>query len=412
MLRRLSLARCLPVSALAVLLCGQTVSVRADDSSEPTKTPAAAGTTSAWESKLERAEHACVEGNYTAANQLGLDALSAAPDDVSKAAVLNQMGVMQMRLHRFVDARKSFSDALELRRKIQGNSGAEALQTMSNLALAIYKVGDHKKAEDMYQECIGLKRKSMPGSASLAKTLINLGNLYSDEFRCPDAKSLYLEGYDIDRKIYGDTHAEVAADLCNVGCLLFRCHENKDAIDYLLKADSTYSAIGDSSGRVKALHYLSLTYADIKDYDKAADASLRSLEIHESLVGKGHPDTLIHLLNAAKSLDLGGKSEKAEQLYKQALSSARAAKDPSNLRLAECNLELAQFYRRHDKDTDAEQYFRKALVHYDELSKKDKRNLYEIPLAYSELLKQLKRVNESDQLAHRYLDVYKPGSDK
>jgi hypothetical protein len=157
------------------------------------------------------------------------------------------------------------------------------------------------------------------------------------------------------------------------------------------------------------LHYISLCYAALANYDKAAEASLNSLDLHEALLGKGHPDTLVHLLNAAKSLDLGGSTERAEQLYKQALQAAQSAKDPSNLSLTECNLDLAQFCRKHNKTEESEQYFRKALVHYDELSKKDKRSLYEVPLAYSELLRELKRFDDSDKLAHRYLDVYKPG---
>jgi tetratricopeptide (TPR) repeat protein len=160
---------------------------------------------------------------------------------------------------------------------------------------------------------------------------------------------------------------------------------------------------------VKTLHYISLCYGALKQYDAAAKTSLQALALHEAVKGTGHPDTITHLLSAADAIDAAGDKIGAEKLYKQALATARAATDPSNVRLAECNLELAQFYKKLDRKDEAEQYFKKALVHYEELNKKDKRSLYDLPLAYSQLLRELKRDEESDRLAHKYLNIYAPG---
>ncbi|HEY9717925.1 MAG TPA: tetratricopeptide repeat protein, partial [Trichormus sp.] len=164
----------------------------------------------------------------------------------------------------------------------------------------------------------------------------------------------------------------------------------------------------DKYGIMKCLHYQSLCYSGLQQFDKSVEQAMRSLELHEQIAGKGHPDTIVHLLNAAQSLDAAGSTDKAEQLLKQALQSAKSAADPSNLCMAECYLELAQFCRRHGDDVQSEQYFKTALVHYDALTKKQKRDLYEIPQAYSELLHGLKKNAESEEIAHRYLEVYSP----
>ena len=146
----------------------------------------------------------------------------------------------------------------------------------------------------------------------------------------------------------------------------------------------------------------------MKNYDEAAKTSLQALALHEEVKGKGHPDTLIHLLNAAKALDSSGQSEKAGELYKQALNSASSSPSVSNFNLAECNLDMAQFYKKQGKKDEAEHYFKTALSRYDELTKREQRLLYELPLAYSQLLRDMRRNAESDQLAHQYLQIYTP----
>ena len=384
--------------ALTALTLAGSVSLAADDPSAPK---------AKWESTIEQAEKAYMDGDIPQSNQLCASALAQATDDQSRSAVLNQTGVIEMNEKRFRDAEKSFSLSLDIRKTIDPK-GALTLQTLSNYALATYKLGDDAKAEALYKQCIDDKRALLPGSESLAKTLTNLAHLYSDEKKCDDAKKLYEEALTLDTKNYGANHQEVATDLFNIGALLERCTDYAAALDYLNRANATYQAISDKLGSVKALHYISLCQSGLKNYDEAAKTSMQSLALHEELIGKGHPDTLIHLLNAAKALDSAGQSEKAGELYKQALSCASSSTSASNFNLAECNLDMAQFYKNHGKKDEAEHYFKTALAHYDELTKKEQRLLYELPLAYSQLLRDMRRNAESDQLAHQYLQIYSP----
>jgi tetratricopeptide (TPR) repeat protein len=114
------------------------------------------------------------------------------------------------------------------------------------------------------------------------------------------------------------------------------------------------------------------------------------------------------VLNAAKSFKAAGNFGKAEELCKQVLADSRQQEVQNNLILAETNLELAEIYEQQGQTDEAEHYYKKALTHYDELTKREKRTLYELPLSYSNLLKQLKRKQESEIIAHKYLDVYAP----
>jgi tetratricopeptide (TPR) repeat protein len=361
-----------------------------------------------WTTTLEKAEQSAIDGDASTAKTRSEQALSLATDDTTKAIVMNQMGVIAMKAHRFKDAEALFSQALELRRKLLGPESSETLQTLSNYALATYKLGDQVKAENLYQQCIELKRKTCPATASLANTLTNLAHIYNDERRCDEAKKLYTETLAIDKTVFGAKHQEVGNDLFNLGASLYHCQDFSGAIDYLTQANDTFTAVPDKYGSVKALHYISLCYFDLKDYDKSCDFSLRALSLHEEIKGKGHPDTQIHLFNAVKALRAKGDLPQADELCKRALAAAQSAPVANNLILTECNLELALLYRDQKHTDDADVSFKSALVHYDLLTKKEKRALYELPLAYCDMLRQLKRTKECDYLAHKYLDVYAP----
>lgn len=366
-----------------------------------------------WETLLNNAEAELVTNDNAAASEkLTEQALEAAPDEISRATVLNHTGVMRMAKRRFADAQKAFSQSFEIRKKELGETHEKTLQTLSNLGLATYKTGDEKKAEELYKRCIEDKRKGNVPGVSLSSTLTNLGNLYADQHRCGEAKKVYEEALEVDRKILGDEHSEVARDQFNIGVVLFKCNQFAEALPFLQKANDSYTALSDKSGTVKTLHYMALCHHALNDHDKALAMSMKALEMHEGHKGVGHPDTLVHLMNAADSADAAGKTDAAEKMYKQALDAIEAHPNRDNLRLTETNLELAQFYKRHGKIDQSEHYFKRALIHYEHLSKREKRNLYELPLAYSKLLGELKREGESDHLARKYLHVYSAGPAK
>lgn len=372
-------------------------------------TASRSATASPWETDLESAEKFALSGQTGEGDQLFKKALGEAPDDTARATIINHRGVVQMKQHLYASANNSFREALELRNKVLGETAPGTLQTLSNLALSTYKNGDEEKAEKLYLECIEKKRKVAPKSESLAITLTNLGNLYGDLRNCGEAKRLYLEAAQIDSALFGSEHTQVAGDFYNTGVVLQKCQDPKDALTYLEKAHAIYATLKDQYGQVKTLHYIGLCHADLKNFEKSSEYSIKALTLHEQLKGHGHSDTIVHMLAAGDSLLQAGKDAEAEKHYLKALRTARAEGRTDNLRLTECNLALARLYKKQNRIDDAEQLYKKALIHYESLSKKDKRELYELPLAYAQLLKELKQDQQSDHLTHKFLHVYAPG---
>ena len=80
----------------------------------------------------------------------------------------------------------------------------------------------------------------------------------------------------------------------------------------------------------------------------------------------------------------------------------------AKIKLVECTLEYAHFLKRHNRAVEAEQMLKEILPTYETLSASDRRQLYELPRAYSDLLKELKQESAADAMARKHLNVFGP----
>lgn len=366
----------------------------------------------AWEQKENEAESSFVSGAYTEAEAKWKEAIELAQKNSNKlnlAETFNQMTHLYLKQRRLDEARTALQAALAIREKELGKDNAKTAETLGNLALVEHKSGHDADAERLYKEVIESKRKSADAnksSASLAITLTNLANLYGEMRRIEDARKLYLEALELDEKNYGKDHKEVAQDYFNLGAVMYHHNYNKEAIEYLDKALVVYEKLNDAPGKIKTLHYLGLTHADEKSHGKAIEAYKKALTLHSQLKGDRHPDTLVHQLNLARTLDSSGQSKEAEDLYKDAMGTATRYHTDARVKLIECTIEYAHFLKRHGRKTEAENQLKEVLPAYESLSAFHRRELYELPRVYADLLKELKKDAEADALSKKHLDVF------
>ncbi|HEY9683768.1 MAG TPA: tetratricopeptide repeat protein [Oculatellaceae cyanobacterium] len=365
----------------------------------------------AWTTKEESAEKAFIDGKYENADKLWKDALAEAEkfgtDDLKVAQTLNQMTHLFIKQGRYEEALPSLNRALTIRRKKLGEANILTAETLGNLALVDEKLGKDEDAEKLYKEVLEIKEKKLgDNSPSVAITKTNLANLYAEMRNCSEAKTLYLQALAIDEKSYGSTHEEVASDLINLGSLLYHCNDAAGAIEFLQRA----AKISDKNPALKAsaFHYVGLCHAKLQHPSDAEEAYKQALAAQEAIKGKGHPDTIVHLLNIAKVADEQGRTDEAEKIYNDALDTLQKNTTTKPMTLTECLIEVAHFYHRHNKPEESESYYKRALQTYETLDRADQRRLYELPRAYADLLKEQKRTTESDAIAKQYLHLYEP----
>lgn len=363
---------------------------------------------STWSQKESEAESSFISGAYSDAEAKWKEAIDVAQKDANKlnlAETLNQMTHLYLKQRRLEEARSSLQAALAIREKELGKNNPKTAETLGNLALVEHKSGHDADAERLYKEVIEIKRKDANPN-SLAITLTNLANLYGEMRRIEDARKLYLEALEIDQKTFGKDHKEVAQDLFNLGAIMYHHNYNKEAIEYLDRALVVYEKLNDAPGKIKSLHYLGLCHAEEKSHGKAIDAYRKALTLHSQLKGDKHPDTLVHQLNLARTLDNNGQAKEAEDLYKDAVGTATKYHTDARVKLVECTIEYAHFLKRHGRNADAENQLKEVLPVYESLSAHHRRELYELPRVYADLLRELKKDAEADALAKKHLDVF------
>jgi tetratricopeptide (TPR) repeat protein len=347
--------------------------------------------------------------DWKKAEQTYKESIISAKSSDERASILQEFALRLISRKDYEEAEPVLAQCLSIRRQ-KSECDLSTLQTLSNLALVKHKLKKEEEAESLYKECLALKRKVCPNSSSLALTLTNLANLYSEARRPTDAELLYLEAFEIDKKLGGENHLECGQDLFNLGGMYYKCNEPKKALPFFNQAQKIFEACGPSCHEqlVRVLHYSALCHSTLQEHQKSVEYNEKALLLQESTKGAKHADTAIHLLNLAHAKAKMGKASEAESLYVKALERVSNASTPDELKMCECNTELANFYRQQKKYAKAEEFYKKALAHYQKLSKHEKRGLYSLPHSYSVMLDQLKRSEESHQMAHDYLHVFKP----
>ncbi len=387
---------------LSLLLCSFIVTSHlalAEDSSAPG---------AKWQEEETQAESLFLQGSFSEAENHWAAAAAQAlkeKDELHLAETLNSKTHLYIKQKRYAEAHDDLARALAIREKLLGPASDKVFETRGNLALIAHKLGKDAEAESLYKQTIGSKRQAQ-NSTSLATTLTNLANLYTEMKRIEEAKVLYLEALTLDQNALGKNNKETAQDLFNLGAMFYQHNYNKEAVDYFKQALAVYSTLNDIPGQIKSYHYLGLCHAEENTHDAAIDAYKKALILHNKLKGENHPDTFVHQLNLARSLDQTGKAGEAEKLYQATLSAANQNHRDAKIKTIECTIEYAHFLRRHARQTEAEKLLKDLLPAYETLSVADRKQLYEMPRIYSDVLKELKKDSESDAMARKHLHVF------
>lgn len=379
--------------------------------------PAARAEEPGWSALEESAERAFVDGRQAEAESLWHKALAEAEkadaSGLEVASTLNQLTHLYVSRKQYEKGRLALERALKIRESRLGRQNIRTAETLGNLALVCQKLGRLDEAEKYYSECLAIKEGILgKDAAETSVTLHNLANLLSGQHRCDEAKKLYLKAAEIDRKVLGDDHVELARDLTSLGIHLYRCGDFADAARQLTDALALMEKKkgGEDPELVATLHYLGLVHARLGKPDVAEGHYKRALAIKEKVHGKEAGACAVHKMNVARVADELGRGAEAEGIYLELLGKLNSGKPRDEFRLAECHIELAHFYRRHKEGAKAKEHFQAALASYDRLGRQEQRQLYELPLAYADLLDKSGHKPEAEAMRTKYLHIHKPAA--
>ena len=166
------------------------------------------------------------------------------------ASALINIGAVSLNLNNFEKARDNFEEALKTFEELSLKSGNskyshEIITSYNNLGIACQNLKEQKESEEYYRRGISLARKTIGQPTLLANLLNNLGSLYLDQKKMPEAYITINEALKIrllipDKNGQGQSYRTLAMYYIGLG-------NRTKALEYLYKGLDLARSVGNIS---------------------------------------------------------------------------------------------------------------------------------------------------------------------
>ncbi len=243
-----------------------------------------------------------------------------------QARLQGTMGEVYRNLGLAEAAEPLLREALETRRRVQGEDHPDTLTAMRELAIVYYYLARYEEAEQFFSQSLEGRRRVLGANASATLESMNsLANLYNRLGRFPEAEPLYVAALDAQRRLLGRDHVDTLKTMNNLASLYKMQERFADAEPLARETIETRRRIlgADHPDTLGALQKLASIHIARKEYGKAEPLDIEVLEGFRRVMGDEHPETLVQMNNLADLYRLQGHYEKAEPLLIQSLETQR-----------------------------------------------------------------------------------------
>jgi len=186
--------------------------------------------------------------------------------------------------------------------------------------------GQYAKAEPRLRRALEIDRQldeesDEGASEHFKRSLSNLASVITELGNVEEAVSLSQKDVEVTKRLFGETHPEVAIAINNLG----------------------------------------VSYRKIGKLAEAEDCHLRALQIREATLAPDAPQIAMSLQNLAMVYEDRGKASEAKELYERAISIQEQARVPNKSRLAISINNLAFIHRDQGNLSDARALFNRSL---------------------------------------------------
>ncbi len=277
---------------------------------------------------------------------------------------LNNLALLYYSQGRYTEAEPLFIQALDLRKRLLGESHPDVATSLNNLALLYYSQGRYTEAEPLFIQALDLSKRLLGEShPDVANSLNNLASLYESQGRYTEAEPLYIQALDLRKHLLGESHPDVATSLNNLASLYQSQGRYTEAEPLFIQAlDLHKRLLGESHPLVAtSLNNLGGLYKSQERYTEAEPLYIQALDLHKRLLGESHPDVATSLNNLALLYESQGRYTEAEPLYIQALDLHKRLLGESHPDVATSLNNLASLYKSQGRYTEAEPLYIQAL---------------------------------------------------
>jgi tetratricopeptide (TPR) repeat protein len=249
--------------------------------------------------------------------------------DAGKAAYILGL-IYSKRRSNWDKAEEAFKDGIRLELKTENISGvAQGYHSLGNLYSKNKDL--FKKAEESYLQSIEYEKRAH-NDQGLSQVYHSLGNLYKrDNSRKIEAELAYRQSLEL----RGNDVVGIAQTFHSVGTLYSKWNGRSDeAIQAFLKSIEVHKQLGNYTGLGMVYHSLANHYTHVREYEKAQESYLKSIEVEKSHDHDKH--SIAHVYHSYANL-LSNKLHKlseAEVFYNRSIELRRELKDEGNLAIS------------------------------------------------------------------------------
>jgi CHAT domain-containing protein/Tfp pilus assembly protein PilF len=246
-------------------------------------------------------------------------------DDPRLGDTLTALGGLARDQENYSEAERYFERALAGRQSLPNAPPFEVATAMDDLGDLYGLEGRFDDGERLLKQGLKLLDQAYGANAQAApnydKILNDMGNLYKDAGRLPEAEAALNRAIAIGRAVSGEDHPNVAASMGNLAVVLQHESRFAEAESFYKRALAIDEKVFGSNHPVTAigLNNLANVYADQNRPQDAAGLQQRVLAINEKVFGPESPDVGRSLTNLANSYAELGRKEEALSLYERSL---------------------------------------------------------------------------------------------
>jgi tetratricopeptide (TPR) repeat protein len=331
------------------------------------------------------------------------------PDDVKIAGILVRIGAVKADEGVFDEAEKYVQQGLDLASRRLPANHPQVLAAKSELGTVITEYGDFRRAMPLLEPLVQRQPSGNESDYSLSESLSSLAICEYSIGKIDLSDSLVNRSLDLDRRLFGPTHPQVASDLITAGMIKAAQSRDQEAEnDYRQGIEIERAWYG--SDHPMLADYELLLAAVLVDEGKDAEAEglLRhTIQVYQRVYSAddGHLAKPLYLLGKMEMNQ--GQLSNAETDLARAVALALPVYGADGFEYAVFSAALGELYRREKRFDRADEILSPAVKALLINRSPDPISLATAQLSWGRTLLAMKRFSEAEKQISAAYQVYK-----
>jgi len=291
--------------------------------------------------------------------------------DVAQSLVA--LGMLRDAQANYDEAERLVREGLDLEERQPIPDRATVARTTAALGQILEDRGAYDRAIPVLEHAVALQSSSASLTADLSASMTELANSHFYAGHLAVSDSLNRRVLEIDRRLYGEHHPNVANDLINLGAIQFEFGHFADAERFYREATSIIAGFYGPNHQETASAFTMLGRALLSEgRDAEADSMLvRALAIQERVYGPVHPRVASTLNELGKIAEHRGRLDEAEGDFSRMADIYKSVYHDRHYLIGIALSNLAGVYQKRGELARAEGVFRDVIRRYGEVLEPD-----------------------------------------